>query len=204
MNEPATTAIRRNFVRHLYDWVLGWADTPYGVPALVVLAFVESSFFPIPPDVLLIALAMSAPTRAFKFAGWCALGSVLGGMAGYAIGYTAWVAVEPYAFGYVFSAEKFEKVMGWYRDYGEMIVFGAAFTPIPYKIFTIAAGVAKLNVPVFVVASLVGRAARFFLVAWIVRRYREQAKALIDRYFNLLTIAATLLLVAGFLMLKVL
>lgn len=197
---------RPNFIRRLYDWVLSWAETPYGVPALFVLAFVESSFFPIPPDVLLIALALAAPSRAFGFALWCAVGSVLGGALGYTIGWAAWSAVEPLAFAYVpgFSEEKFEKVMGIYREHGVVFVFTAAFTPIPYKVFTIAAGVAKLNMPVFLVASFCGRAGRFLLVALIIRWLGDRAKDFIDRYFNLVTIGGTVLLVGGFAALKLL
>jgi membrane protein YqaA with SNARE-associated domain len=133
--------------------VLGWAETPYGVPALFVLAFIESSFFPIPPDVLLIALALSAPTRAFRFAAWCTLGSVLGGLFGYFIGYALWATFEPYLIPHVFSQEKFVLVTDKYNEYGELAVFIAAFTPIPYKVFTIAAGVAKLNLLGFTGAS---------------------------------------------------
>jgi membrane protein YqaA with SNARE-associated domain len=149
--------------------VLGWAETPYGVPALFVLAFIESSFFPIPPDVLLIALALSAPTRAFRFAAWCTVGSVLGGLLGYFIGYALWATFEPYLIPHVFGREKFDLVTGKYNEYGELAVFIAAFTPIPYKVFTIAAGVAKLNLLGFTGASIVGRGGRFFLVALVIR-----------------------------------
>lgn len=196
---PARTP---NPIRRIYEWVLGWADTPYGVPALFVLAFVESSFFPIPPDVLLIALALAAPSRAFRFAAWCTLGSVLGGLFGYFIGYALWSTFEPYLIPHVFSGEKFAMVTTKYNEYGELAVFIAAFTPIPYKVFTVAAGVAKLNLLGFMGASVVGRGARFFLVALVIRLAGPTAKQLIDRYFNLLTVAGTLLLIGGFLLLR--
>ena len=192
-----------NVVRRLYDWVLGWAETPYGVPALFVIAFAESSFFPIPPDVLLIALALAVPTKAYRFALWCSLGSVLGGMFGYLLGFALWSSVEPLLIPHVFSAEKFAHVTDIYDRYGIPFVFAAGFTPIPYKIFTVAGGVAQINFFGFVGASIVGRSARFFLVAWVIRRYGDAARGFIDRYFNLVTLAFTVLLVGAFLLLKV-
>jgi membrane protein YqaA with SNARE-associated domain len=196
-------AAKPNIVRRLYDWVLSWADSPYGVAALFFLAVAESSFFPIPPDVLLIALALSVPTRAFRFAAWCTAGSVIGGVLGYYIGYGLWASVEPLLIPRVFSAAKFEEVTGIYNEYGVPFVFAAGFTPIPYKVFTVAAGVAKLNLPGFILTSIVGRGARFFLVAALIRRYGDQARELIDRHFNLVTVAFTILLVGAFLLLKV-
>jgi membrane protein YqaA with SNARE-associated domain len=182
---------------------LSWAETPYGVPVLFVLAVAESSFFPIPPDVLLMALALSVPSKAFRFALWCTIGSVLGGVIGYFIGFAAWATVEPLLIPSVFSAEKFAQITGYYDEYGVPIVFGAGFSPIPYKVFTIAGGVAKINLPAFILTSIVGRGARFFLVAAVIRRYGALAKDLIDRYFNLVTLAFTVLLVGAFLLLKV-
>ncbi len=215
MNEPAPAAApaaapspsaapprSRNPIRRIYDWVLRWAETPYGVPALFVLAFVESSFFPIPPDVLLIALALSIPTRAWRFAMWCTVGSVLGGLFGYFIGYALWATFEPYLINRVFSRENFEAVTQQYNDHGEVAVFIAAFTPIPYKVFTIAAGVAKLDLFGFTGASLVGRGGRFFAVAALIRLAGPRAKELIDKYFNLATVIGGLLLVGGFLLIK--
>ena len=187
----------RNPLRRVYRWVLSWADTPYALPALVAIAFIESSVFPIPPDVLLIALALSAPTRAFRFALWCTLGSVLGGLFGYFIGYALWSTFEPFIVGPVFSREKFEAVTGMYKDNGELAVFIAAFTPIPYKVFTVAAGVAKLNLLGFTGASIVGRGGRFLLVAAVIRLAGPRAKELIDKYFDVVTIVTGLLLVIG-------
>lgn len=192
-----------NIVRRLYDWVLRWADTPYGLPALFVLSFTESSFFPIPPDVLLIALALAAPTKGFRYAMWCTIGSVLGGMFGYLLGFALWSSVEPLVIPAVFSAALFEKATTMYDDWGALIVFTAAFSPIPYKVFTVAGGVAQINFAAFVGASIVGRGARFYLVAWVIRRYGDAAKDFIDRYFNLVTIAFTILLVGAFVLLKV-
>lgn len=200
---PAPAPTRsRNPIRRIYDWVLSWAETPYGVPALFVLAFLESSFFPIPPDVLLIALALALPTRAFRFAMWCTVGSVLGGLFGYLIGYALWNGLEPYVIDRVFSRETFEAVKLRYNENGGLAVFLAAFTPIPYKVFTIAAGVAEVNLASFTVASVLGRGGRFFAVAALVRLWGPRARDLIDRYFNLATLLGGALLVGGFVLIK--
>jgi len=191
-------------VRVLYDWVLSWAETPYGVPALVLLAFAEACFFPIPPDVLLIALCLALPTRAFRYALFACLGSVSGGVVGYVIGLSLWGSVGPYFFQYVpgFSQAHFEYVRDLFVRYDFWTIFAAGFTPIPYKVFTIASGVFKIDLPVFVVASVVSRGLRFVLVAWLLHRYGAVAKQFIDKYFNLLTLIFLLLLVGGFVLIK--
>ncbi|MBE0596923.1 MAG: DedA family protein [Desulfuromonadales bacterium] len=191
-------------LRRLYDWVLHWAHTPYGIPALFLLAFAESSFFPIPPDVLLIALCLSLPTHAFRFAAIAAVGSVLGGIAGYGIGIGLWEVVSPLFFRYVpgFTEEGFVHVQRLFATYDFWTVFTAGFTPIPYKVITIGAGVFKINFPIFVFASAVGRSLRFFLVAWLIHRYGPPVREFIDRYFNWLTIVFMVLLVGGFLLIK--
>ncbi len=203
MSDPAQPATR-NPIRRLYDWVLSWADTPYGVPALLVLSFTESSFFPIPPDILLIALALAKPKRAFYYALLCTLGSVAGGLFGYFIGYALWSSVEPMLIGSIISQANFEAVTGRYHEYGEIAVFAAAFTPIPYKVFTVAAGVAKLDLMKFALASLCGRAGRFFLVALVIRLAGPRAKELIERYFNVATVLGAILLIGGFALIKLL
>ena len=184
--------------------MLSWAESPYGTLALFLIAVAESSFFPIPPDVLLIALALSIPTKAFRFAMWCTIGSVIGGVLGYYIGWGLWATVEPMLIPSVFSAEKFEEVTALYDEYGIPIVFVAGFSPIPYKVFTVAGGVAKINLLAFTLTSIVARGARFYLVALVIRRYGEQAKAFIDKYFELVTLAFAALLVGMFVLLKVL
>ena len=191
-------------IRKTYDWVLQWAHSPYGAPALFVLAFAESSFFPVPPDVLLIALALSMPSRALYFALICSVGSVLGGIAGYGIGWGLWEVVQGFFFDYVpgFSHHAFDKIRSKYELYNFWVVFTAGFTPIPYKIITVSAGVFKINFPVFVLASALSRSARFFIVAGLIYKFGTPMKGFIDRYFNLLTIAFTVLLVGGFVLIK--
>jgi membrane protein YqaA with SNARE-associated domain len=192
--------------RRLYDWVLHWADTPYGVPALFFLSFAESSFFPIPPDVLLFPLCLSKPLKSFKFALITSLGSVFGGVAGYLIGYGVWSLVGAFFFNYVpgFSQEKFNLVQDLFSQYNFWIVFAAGFTPIPYKVFTIGAGVFNVSFPLFFLASVCSRSLRFFLLAGMVYFFGDPIKSFIDKYFNLLTWAFSILLVGGFLLLNLL
>ncbi|MFA6245102.1 MAG: YqaA family protein, partial [Candidatus Hydrogenedentales bacterium] len=154
-------------IKRQYDWVLSWAESPYGGVALFVLAFAESSVFPIPPDVLLIALCLGHRKSWFKFASICTAGSLLGGICGYGIGVGLWTVVDQFFFSYVpgFTESKFAQVQGLYEKYDFWVVFVAAFTPIPYKVITITAGVFNINFLMFVIASLLGRAARFFIVA---------------------------------------
>jgi membrane protein YqaA with SNARE-associated domain len=191
-------------VRRLYDWVLHWAETPYGGPALFLLALVESSIFPVPPDVLLIALCIALPSRAWRFALLTSAGSVLGGLIGYGIGWGAWPFVDTFFFDYIpgFTPAVFERVQGLFAEYDFWVVFTAGFTPIPYKVITIGSGVFNINLPVFLVASVISRSLRFFLVAWLLHRYGSGMREFIDRYFNLLSIIFVLLLLGGFLLLK--
>ncbi|GMW00988.1 MAG: hypothetical protein AMXMBFR84_21250 [Candidatus Hydrogenedentota bacterium] len=191
-------------LKRLYDWVLSWADTPYGGVALFVLAFAESSFFPIPPDVLLIALCLGNRERWIRFAMICTTASLLGGLAGYGIGWGLWHVVDQFFFTYVpgFSPEQFSRVQGLYEQWNFWIVFIAAFTPIPYKVITVTAGVFGVNVFMFALASLVGRAARFFLVAYLLHRFGEPIHGFIEKRFNLLTIVFVVLLLGGFLILR--
>ncbi len=190
------------WMKKLYDWVLHWADTPYGVPALCILAFAESSFFPIPPDVLLIALALSVPTRAFRFALFCSLGSVLGGMFGYFIGVQFFDTVGKGVLEFYGVMDKYDYIAGLYNEYSAWAVGIAGFTPIPYKVFTIAAGACKINFPVFVAASAISRSARFFMVASLLYYFGPPIKSFIDRYFNILSIVFVLLLLGGFVLMR--
>lgn len=191
-------------IRRLYDWVLHWAETPYGAPALFLLAFVESSVFPVPPDVLLIALCITLPRRAWYYALLCSVGSLLGGMLGYLLGWGFWSLLDDFFFSYVpgFTPDLFARVQALYAEHDFWVVFAAGFTPIPYKVITIAAGVFLINFPIFVLASLIGRSARFFLVAGLIRRFGPGIRSFVDRYFNLLSMLFLILLVGGFLVVK--
>jgi membrane protein YqaA with SNARE-associated domain len=191
-------------LRRLYDWVLHWAETPYGAPALFLLAFAESSFFPLPPDILLMALCLAVPERSFRHAGLASVGSVLGGIGGYSIGFGLWELVSGAFYRYVpgFSTQGFDRVQELFARYDFWVVFTAGFTPIPYKLFTIGAGVFQINFPMFVLASALSRSLRFFLIAGLIYRYGDGIRTFIDRYFNLLTIGFMVLLVAGFWVIK--
>lgn len=188
----------RAWPRRLYDWVLSWADTPYGAPALFVLSFAESSFFPVPPDVLLVALVLGAPNKWLKFAALCTAASALGGLAGYGIGLAFMDTIGQRIIAFYHAEDYFLRVTEWYQAYDYWIVFIAAFTPIPYKVFTIASGAFHMNVPAFFLFSLAGRGMRFFAVAGLLRLFGRPMKVFIDRYFDWLCIAFVVLLVAGF------
>ncbi len=192
----------RGLIRRLYNWVLHWAETPYGLPALFLISFAESSFFPIPPDILLMALVLGKPANWVKVAGVCTIGSVMGGLLGYAIGFGFWEMASPFFFDHIFSEEVFGKVVAKYEDNAMLTVFTAAFTPIPFKIITIAAGVCKISVLALIAGSTIGRATRFFIVAGLLARFGEPMKAFIDKYFEILTILFTILLIGGFAVLK--
>ena len=194
----------KQWPRRLYDWVLGWADRPGGTWALGALAFAESSFFPVPPDVLLMALSVGKPKRSLWFAAVCSIGSILGGMLGYAIGHWGWEIVSGWFFAYVpgFTEAAFHTVEAKYNEWGFWIVFTAGFTPLPYKVFTIASGTMSISFPAFLLASTISRSARFFMVAGLIRIFGPEIKAFIDKYFNLLAIVFTVLLVGGFVIIK--
>jgi membrane protein YqaA with SNARE-associated domain len=193
---------RPHFVRRLYDWTLSWAEHPAGAWALFGIALIESSFFPVPPDVLLMALCVGAVKKSFRFALICSAGSVVGGMIGYGIGYGAWHAVEGWFIPYVFSQEAFDTVQRLYQGNAFASILAAAFTPIPYKVFTIAAGVFEIQLGTFLLASTLGRSARFFLVAGAIYIFGAQIKKLIERYFDLFAWALLLLVIVGFLLIK--
>ncbi|MFQ5585398.1 MAG: YqaA family protein [Thermodesulfobacteriota bacterium] len=189
-------------MKRLYDWVLSWAHTPYGSFALFFLAFAESSFFPIPPDVLLIALAISIPLRSFRYALICSVGSLFGGIFGYLIGYMFMEGVGNRIIEIYHFRENYEYIQKLYREYDAWAVGIAGFTPIPYKVFTITAGAFKIDFWVFAIASAVSRGARFFIVGGIIYYYGEGIKRFIDRYFNILSIAFVVILIAGFIAVK--
>jgi membrane protein YqaA with SNARE-associated domain len=193
---------RPHALRRLYDWTLSWAERPGGSWALFLIAVAESSFFPIPPDVLLMALCVGATKKSFRFAFICAFGSVVGGMLGYAIGWGAWHAVSGYFIPLVFSQELFDKVAVLYQGNAFLAVLTAAFTPIPYKVFTIAAGVFEVNFWTFVLASVVGRSARFFMVAGLIFFFGARIKELVEKYFDWFALALLALGIAGFVAIK--
>ena len=195
-------------IKRLYDWVLTWGDSRWGALALFLLALAESSFFPIPPDVLLIALCVGATSRSFRFGAICLVGSILGAVIGYFIGFFLWqnaageyTALANLFFEHVFSVESFQSVGALYEKYNFWIVFTAGFTPLPYKLFTISGGLFHINFVMFLLASIVSRGLRFFLIAALIWKFGAPIKQFIDKYFNLLAILFTVLLVGSFFLL---
>jgi membrane protein YqaA with SNARE-associated domain len=178
----------------LYNWVLGWADSPYGAWALFSLAFAESSFFPIPPDVLLMALTLGDPDRAMLFAAVCTAGSVAGGAVGYLIGY---LGGRPLLEWWLHH-DKVMRIHNAFERYEVWAIAIAGFTPIPYKVFTIGSGAFFIDFPKFVLVSALSRGGRFFLVAGILQWLGPGLKDFIETYFNLLTILFFVLLIGGF------
>lgn len=201
------------WVRRIYDWMLSWADRPHAGTALFGFSFIESSFFPIPPDVLMMALCMGNHKKWVRFAAVTTAGSVLGAMLGYGIGYflgagTSGEAIWDLVGKLTFKdgGEMRATAERFYTDYGVGFLLVAAFTPIPFKVFTIGGGFFHQNFLLFVLACLVGRAARFFLVSGTIgllyEKYGEQIQIFIDKYFNWLTLGFMALLIAGFMILR--
>ncbi len=188
--------------RRIYDWVLSWAETSYGAVALFAMAFAESSFFPVPPDVLLMPLVLGARRKWFRLAALCTLGSVVGGIVGYGIGLSLMDTVGQRIIAFYHAQQYYGQVMGWYQRYDFWIVFVAALTPIPYKVFTIASGAFHMNLLAFALVSVVGRGLRFFAVSALLYLFGPPMKRLIDKYFDLLCVAFVVLLVGGFVVIK--
>lgn len=194
-----------NIVKRLYDWMLSWGESRWGGWALFFFALAESSFFPIPPDVLLIALCLGVTSKSFRYAFICLSGSIIGAMIGYAIGFFLWQntageysVLANWFFQHVFSEESFKSVGTLYDQYNFWIVFTAGFTPLPYKLFTISGGLFHINFVMFILASIVSRGMRFFLIALLIWKFGKPIKGFIDKYFNLLAIAFTVLLIGAF------
>ncbi|MBP8304212.1 MAG: DedA family protein [Phycisphaerae bacterium] len=192
--------------RRLYDWVIHFAQTPHGAVALFCLSFAESSFFPVPPDVLLAPLALGAPKRWAYFATVCSVASVLGGIAGYCIGMFLWQAVGPWVFAHLawahLTPENFERFAELYNKYDFWVVFTCGFTPLPYKVCTISAGVAQISFAGFLIASILSRSARFFMVAGLMGWKGDSIRPFIEKYFNWLSLAFVALLIGGFVVIK--
>lgn len=196
MRERNDRVKKLNVLKRLYRWTLAFAETPYAVWTLLVVAVAESIFFPIPPDVLLIALAVARPKRAFLFALICSAGSLIGAVCGYGLGYYLKEPLAMPLIRFFGLTESFKRVAEYYREYAAVAVALAAFTPIPYKVFTIGAGICGVNFPVFLLVSAVFRPARFFLLSAVCYRFGERAKPLIERHINWLSLVAAAIIVA--------
>jgi len=200
-----------NCLRRTYDWVLGWAKTPYGAIALFLLAFSESSIFPIAPDVLLIVLVLGAKNKAFGYATNCTVGSILGAFLGYGIGYFLWwdadKSFSPLAMFFFeqipgFTQNVFFEIKTLFEKWDFWIIFIAGFTPIPYKLFTVSGGAFQIDMTMFTLASVIGRGARFFLIAYLLWKFGETIKIFIEKYFNMIAIGIALIFIGVFIALK--
>lgn len=198
-------------LRKLYDWVLHWAETPYGPLALFILSFIESSFFPVPPDALLIALCLGKRNLSYRFALYCTIASVLGALGGYAIGHYLWYNtagdftwIAKFFFDHIpgFTQQAFADIEVQYKKWDFWIIFTAGFTPIPYKLFTVTSGIFNINILMFIIASVISRGARFFLVAFLIWKFGEKIRRFIDKYFNILALVFTAMLIGGFVLVK--
>lgn len=184
--------------RRLYDWVISLAASPYAVWALAAVSFTESSFFPVPPDVLLLPMALSRPDRALFYAGVCTVSSVIGGLAGYAIGALLYDSLGQWliaAYGYGDNVEAFRQA---YAQYGEWIILIKGVTPIPYKLVTITSGFAGYDIVWFTVLSLITRGLRFYVLAGLLHRYGNPIRRIVEQHFGLVLGVLAVFVVAGF------
>lgn len=192
-----------DLMRKMKEWMESFAERPGAMYILAGLAFIESSFFPLPPDILLIAIAVSSPKKALQAALWCSIGSVFGGIFGYYIGYGLMESIGLKIVDFYNAHEIWAKLVATFQgEVGFWFLAGAAFSPIPYKIATIAAGATQMPLTEFIVISSIGRAARFFLVASVLYYFGPKTKVFIDKYFDKLSIAFLLLLILGFVAVK--
>jgi len=189
-------------LRKTYDWTMAQAARRNAVWVLAVVSFVESSVFPIPPDVLLIPMVLAAPQRAWFYALVCTVASVIGGFAGYVIGYGLYEAVAQPILALYGYADKFAHFQAMYNEWGAWIVFGAGVTPFPYKVITIASGVTNLDLVVFGVASVLSRGLRFFIVAALLWKFGPPIRGFIEQHLGKLTVAFFVLLLGGFFALR--
>jgi membrane protein YqaA with SNARE-associated domain len=189
-------------LRRLYDWTMVLAAHRHATVWLAVIAFLESSVFPIPPDILLIPMVLAAPTRAWRIVAIVTTASVLGGLAGYAIGYFLFETIGSSIIEFYGYLEKFERFQDWYREWGGWIVFAGGFSPIPYKVITIASGSVQLDIWTFTIVSIISRGGRFILVAFLLWKLGAPIRAFIERWLGPLTLLFVVLLVLGFVALK--
>ena len=189
-------------LHQMYDLMLRLSAHNKAMFFLFLVSFAESSFFPIPPDVMIIPMVLATPNKAWRIAGLATLASVLGGYFGYVIGAFCfdWIAkpiLEMYN-----ALEQFKEFENYYHQFGAWIVFGAGLTPFPYKIITIASGVVHLDLFVFTVASVLARGMRFFFVAWLLKKYGEPMKIFIEKNLGWLSVLFLILLIGSFMLIK--
>ena len=194
----------KDLTRRIYDYTLNLASKQNALTWLFIISFIESSFFPIPPDIMIIPMVLATPKQAYKIAGVAMIASVLGGWFGYFIGVYGFELIARPLLEFYGYMKQFGEFENYYHQYGAWIVFGAGITPFPYKIITIASGVVRLDLVVFTIASIVARGMRFYFIAWLLKRYGNPMKVFIEKNLNLLSVLFLLLLIGGFAAIKLL
>ncbi len=192
------TVKKESLLRRLYHWTLSWAEHPSAKYALFFIALIESSVFPIPPDILLVALALGQPKLGMRLAAITTAGSTVGAALGYAIGLFLLASIGQPIIDFYGLSSQYIKAEGWFAEYGVAIVLIAGFSPIPFKVITIAAGAFGLDFIPFILASLVSRGARFFIEGGMMQWGGPRLRDFVEKYFEWLTILATVLVVVGF------
>jgi membrane protein YqaA with SNARE-associated domain len=188
---------RPSFIRRMYNWCIGAANKPHAWWTMGAVSFVESSFFPVPPDVMLIPMALARPDQAYRMALWCTATSVAGGILGYAIGALLYDSVGLWLISLYGYGDKVEAFRAAYAQWGAWIILLKGLTPIPYKIVTISSGFAGYNFALFVLFSIIARAGRFFMLAFLLHRYGEQARGIIEKRLGLWVTLGAAIVVIG-------
>jgi membrane protein YqaA with SNARE-associated domain len=190
--------LHRPMLRRIYDWCIDAAHKPYALWIMAAVAFAESSFFPVPPDVMLIPMALARPARAWLYALVCTAASVLGGILGYAIGALLYDSLGQWLINLYGLGDKVEAFRAGYAEYGAWIILLKGLTPIPYKLVTITSGFANFNIWLFIVLSVIARGGRFFVVAILLNRYGEWIRVRIEKHLGLWVGLGAAVLVLGF------
>jgi membrane protein YqaA with SNARE-associated domain len=190
--------VHRGMLRRIYDWCVAAADKPYALWVLGAVSFAESSFFPVPPDIMLLPMSLARPKRAWLFATLCTVASVAGGVLGYAIGAVLYDSVGHWLISLYGLGDKVEAFRAGYAEWGALIILLKGLTPIPYKLVTITSGFAGYNIWLFVLCSIIARGGRFFLVAILLNRYGDTIRAEIEKRLGLWVAVLVIVLVLGF------
>ena len=197
-SESELWMVHRGMLRRIYDWCIDAADKPYALWILAAVAFAESPFFPIPPDIMLLPMSLARPARAWLFAAVCTVASVAGGVLGYAIGALLYDSVGQWLINLYHLGDKVESFRTSYAEWGSVIILLKGLTPIPYKLVTITSGFAGYNIWLFILCSIVARGGRFFIVAIVLNRYGDVIRAEIEKRLGLWLTAFVILLAGGF------
>jgi membrane protein YqaA with SNARE-associated domain len=198
LSHAARPSFRPPMFKRLYHWTLSLSASPQAPWALAAIAFAEASFFPLPPDIVLVPMSLATPKRAWTYAAICTLASVTGGMLGYAIGALLYDTVGLWLIGVYHYADKVDSLRQFYATWGGLFILVKGLLPIPYKLVTIVSGLLGYNFPLFIVFSVITRGARFFILAGLVNRFGEPIKAALERHFAVIIVLIGVLIVLGF------